>query len=747
MHLNTSAGPSWHICINYHDSEPPRNMSWEPHGLSKSGFIQASHHGQSRTMPAVVAHRGRLWCMWSDLAGDIWYTCTNEEKETGFLPRKPLGERGFPLMAALDGYLHAIIVLDSGHTAHFVLDDDNSSHWVGLSPVFQATALPGVIPVQPSSKSRPALAAFQHQLFIAFVEDGALFYTVWVPDVNTTRPRGKWAVPQRVTFPSPQFNGAPALAVINGDLHLFCSAESDCDSDVKCYKYYHRITPWFEVTDVTQGRSARGVSATSYGDSTYIGFIEDSPADRSHCIYLSSYSRKDTSEADTPEPIARQTAADPPQITVLNGRIHCIFNDNTPTRDLRWYSRPILKYDLSSWMGQVPGDTLLSQLTIPGTHDSCARSNIPYVRTQYLSIKQQLALGIRFLDLRLRRHDDGQLYLYHGGVPLGLPSRLSFQAVMNDVWSFLHPDGLPQRPTETVLISIDNDDHSDPQKEFPELFYRAVESAILATPPYQDGSSRWFLDFSKTPTPTLDQVRGRAVLIRRYRADPSLPPTSCQGLDLSAWVNDSPDFTIVTPTGVRVHVQDKWRFLKRIPLEDLIATKSGYVQKIMTRAMGRPSPPDEDCGDGESEEEIKDWYINFCSAVGDPTNHGEVAQAKTVAVGAKSGWFGGRWIEGMNIITREYMETRKEKEWLRDDDDDDDDNDTDDNDKKDMKKALMTVTNRNGSSIRIKQRGETRTRRKRRRWYRLGVVNMDYPELPEENDIVARLIDVNFLNF
>lgn len=27
---------------------------------------------------------------------------------------------------------------------------------------------------------------------------------------------------------------------------------------------------------------------------------------------------------------------------------------------------------------------------------------------------------------------------------------------------------------------------------------------------------------------------------------------------------------------------------------------------------------------------------------------------------------------------------------------------------------------------------------------RLGVVNLDYPELPEDNDVVARLIETNF---
>ncbi|RAL68141.1 hypothetical protein DID88_008853 [Monilinia fructigena] len=77
------------------------------------------------------------------------------------------------------------------------------------------------------------------------------------------------------------------------------------------------------------------------------------------------------------EAIAGQTSFDPPQLAVLNGRVNCIFNSNDESRELLWYSRPLLDYSLSSWMAEIADDTLLSDMTIPGTHDSCAESNIP----------------------------------------------------------------------------------------------------------------------------------------------------------------------------------------------------------------------------------------------------------------------------------------------------------------------------------------------------------------------------------
>jgi 1-phosphatidylinositol phosphodiesterase len=159
--------------------------------------------------------------------------------------------------------------------------------------------------------------------------------------------------------------------------------------------------------DISEGKSASGVSATSYGDSAFLAFQENGPDDISHTIYVSEY--KDGKWAPQ-EAVAGQTSADPPQLAVLNGRINCVFNTNDDEKVLTWYSRPLLEYSLSSWMAQIPDDTLLSNITVPGTHDSCAMSNIPFVRTQYLSIAKQMEAGLRFLDLRCRVHSDGQLY-------------------------------------------------------------------------------------------------------------------------------------------------------------------------------------------------------------------------------------------------------------------------------------------------------------------------------------------------
>lgn len=686
-------------------------MAWVPHGPSDSGLVQSHRHGQTSTSPAVAAYRGQLWCLWTDPGGSTWYAAT-DDRDGQFGGRVPFPKAGRPVVANLDGHLHVLITTNAGDMFHYVHE--------GLDWTLMEHGPKGI------PWSSPCMQAFRNQLFVAFVGDGGLQYAVWTS--STDRPpvgdpgktTGTWSKPLVVCDDQRTISGTPEMVVLGGSLHILSTADTRPPRTI-CYRYDDTNGNWSSCDDVTEGRGVRGATATSFGDKAFVGFTRSTPGGQANSVYVACFA---DGKWLPQEAVDGRSAADPPQIAVLNGRIHCIFNDNTAAKDLRWYSRPLLDYNLSSWMSAIPDEFPLSRLTIPGTHDSCARSNIPFVRTQYLSISQQLALGIRFLDLRLRRHDNGSLYCYHGGVPLGLPGRLSFDAVMSSVWIFLRgPDGtLP--PTETVLISIDNDDSSPAQRANPGIFSRAVAAAIKATAPYPDLTPRWC---TATYTASLGQVRGRAVLLRRYAGDPDAPPGRGEkGLDLSGWVNDSPSFTLALQDNLRVHVQDKWRFTERIALSDLVARKGEYVAALMARAAAaadrRPSPlslegnwevvgADGTSSYSDKEDEVEekpwwDWYINFCSAVGDPRGAGEVAEAKWIAVGARSDWVG-KWVDGMNTVTKKFIEEQDQEGWVCTD----------------------------------VERGEKKVRGK---GIRLGIVNLDYPELPVGNDLVPRLIEMNF---
>lgn len=537
-------------------------MSWVTSGENSHGYVQPAPNGQTLAVPAVATHRGELWCLWSDPSKDLYYAVGNNNT---FGQRTQFPDQGVPVMAELLGMLHALVVRDSGDIAHYIFDDANQV-WSATTLLDTAAGF--------STGGTPALVAFHNKLFLVFIQNTTLYYSLWT--LNPHNDTAVWSMPQEMGGIS-QVRGIPAMFVLNGTLHVLCSS-NDENREILGFAYSSPEDVWNSCDDVSEGKSAAGISATSYGDSAFLAFQENGPDDTSHVIYIAEY--KDGKWLPQ-EAVAGQTSADPPQLAILNGRINCIFNSNTETKDLRWYSRSLLNYSLSSWMKDIPDDTLLSNMTIPGTHDSCAESNIPFVRTQYLSITKQMEAGIRFLDLRCRVHSNGHLYMYHGGIPINLPMYLKLDKVMHDIFTFLSKDG---NPTDTVLISINNDDVSG--QDPPSLFYNAVKQHIENTPPYSTGEPRWIT--SRT-TVTLGDARGKAVLLRRYHSDPSLAISERIGIDLSGWLNDNPEFTLRTPDGVTLTLQDKWQYSDIMPLADLIKSKFNFVSNMLGKAaMGPP---------------------------------------------------------------------------------------------------------------------------------------------------------------
>ena len=588
-------------------------MSWIPRGEDSDGFVQANADGQTISVPAVTTHRGELWCLWTDPSGALYYAIGNNST---FAPRMQFPDEGIPVMTSLFGDLHAIIVRNTGELAHYIFDDANQ---IWLAPTLLDTAA-GFF-----TSSTPSLVTFHNKLFLVFIQNSSLFYSIWA--LNPRDDTAVWTMPQELSGIN-QVGGIPAMFVLRGTLHVLCSSEEG-DRDILGFAYSVPDDVWNSCDDVSEGKSAAGVSATSYGDSAFLAFQENGPDDTSRLIYVAEY--KDGKWLPQ-EAVSGQASADPPQLAILNGRINCIFNAKDGTKELKWYSKSLLDYSLTSWMKDIPDGTLLSNMTIPGTHDSCAESNIPFVRTQYLSIAKQMEAGIRFLDLRCRVHSDGQLYMYHGGIPINLPMYLKLNKVMNEIFTFFEKNN---PPTETVLISINNDDVKSTLS--PAVFYNAVKKHIEDTPPYANGEEKWIT--SRT-TVTLGEARGKCVLLRRYHPDPGLEVQDRIGIDLSGWLNNNPDFTLNTPDGVVVTLQDKWQYSDIVPLADLIVSKFGFVSNMLQKAAA--GSPDE-------------WFLNFSSAVGDPVAKGEIAESHWIAVGAHSDIIG-KFVPGMNPTVRRKFE-------------------------------------------------------------------------------------------
>ncbi len=164
--------------------------------------------------------------------------------------------------------------------------------------------------------------------------------------------------------------------------------------------------------------------------------------------------------------------------------------------------------ELSDWMKYVPDATSLSDISIPGTHDSATYvigapwwkaaeigSSIisvvaRYTQCQSLSLSEQLEAGVRFLDIRIK--PGAGFPLYHGAVPLGM----TLIDALDQVDHFL-----TAHKQETVIVCIKSESDDDRSKIADDL--------------------KRFLDARKKPLymksriPTLGEVRGQAVLLNR----------------------------------------------------------------------------------------------------------------------------------------------------------------------------------------------------------------------------------------
>ena len=191
-------------------------------------------------------------------------------------------------------------------------------------------------------------------------------------------------------------------------------------------------------------------------------------------------------------------------------------------------------YNLSQWMGGISDKRLLTTLTIPGTHDSgtYAYSGAAGlgVWTQDRDFTAQLLSGIRFLDMRCTSVSNG-CELYHSSYDLGI----NLDNALNQIVPFLQAHS-----SETVLMSI-KQENSPVGSSLP--LDQVINNYIQRNP------NLWYTNNS---IPTLGQVRGKIVLLRRYSAN-----TYPLGIDLSNWP-DNTTFTLTNSGGVTYSVQDNY---------------------------------------------------------------------------------------------------------------------------------------------------------------------------------------------
>ena len=252
--------------------------------------------------------------------------------------------------------------------------------------------------------------------------------------------------------------------------------------------------------------------------------------------------------------------------------------------------------NLQKWMEPLKNETLLSSLSIPGTHNSPACYVAPpSVRCQAVSPREQLDNGVRFFDLRIQPQfpDDpsrDEILLVHSVFPIALSGVHTFRKLMNVVNEFLD-----RNPSETLIVSLKRE---GAVQSTDEQLSRKLRDHYI-TP-----ESRWY---TQPKVPTLGEARGKIVLIRRFNIeDPLKGENGGQGwgIDAGGWADNTPHATC--PSG-QVCIQDFYEVMETQNIPDKIK----YVTEQIARAgetrypFGIVTPEDS---------KNHPFFINFLSA-------------------------------------------------------------------------------------------------------------------------------------
>lgn len=177
---------------------------------------------------------------------------------------------------------------------------------------------------------------------------------------------------------------------------------------------------------------------------------------------------------------------------------------------------------MNDWMKNIPSDYLISNINLPGTHNSCAQFiNFKLIsKCQNKNIFDQLKMGIRFLDIRFN-FDGNNLFINHSFLKCKTSrtkkENLLFSAVLASCEAFLK-----ENPTEVILMSIKREAGKSEEETF-DFFYNT----------YAKNNDIFYL---KNEVPFLNEVRGKIVLFNRCGADIKTTYTDENtGINLTGW--------------------------------------------------------------------------------------------------------------------------------------------------------------------------------------------------------------------
>lgn len=206
----------------------------------------------------------------------------------------------------------------------------------------------------------------------------------------------------------------------------------------------------------------------------------------------------------------------------------------------------------AAWMSQIDDHTLLRDIDMPGSHNTMSRYALADLtgQCQTLSLSDQLNLGVRFLDIRLKE-ENNSLKAVHGIID----EKASLASINKTIASFIK-----KNPSEFLILSIKEEVAASKSNiPFEEALIKVLDSDI-------------YLKDQRTLPTYLEEVRGKVLILSRY-------PNNTIGIPAYDGWEDSKSFTLPND----IYVQDSYRIdNKAYKQEEIVRcfNESGHALKI-----------------------------------------------------------------------------------------------------------------------------------------------------------------------
>ena len=205
----------------------------------------------------------------------------------------------------------------------------------------------------------------------------------------------------------------------------------------------------------------------------------------------------------------------------------------------------------ADWMSKLDDNVSIRSINMPGSHDTMALYSIADLagQCQSLSLHDQLNLGVRFLDIRLKEDHD-KLKAVHGFID----QKVSFEKITKTIETFIE-----KNPSEFIIMSIKEE--ADPSNS--EISFENALKTYL--------NKDIYLKDTELPN-KLGDVRGKVMLLSRYKESTIGVPA------YEGWA-DSKSFTMPND----IYVQDTYQITSAEQKQDEIVkcfNEAGHALKI-----------------------------------------------------------------------------------------------------------------------------------------------------------------------